>query len=329
MSNKKIISVYLVLMIILSTAFYSVSAVTPKRDYVPRLEAPSETNKYYYDGNYNLFEKYDLGMPNCTAYAYGRAYELLVARPNLCPFNAGEWWSFNKEFDFYEYGQTPRVGAIACWDKFDNDQGHVAVVEEVTSDTVTLSESAYGGPNFFIEKMDRDDKNLGYSSSYRFLGYIYLLDAEEPEPEPEPKPEPEPEPEPEQMENEVWVVDAQAGLNFRSGSGTSFEIVGFIPRKSIIVVTQIKEADGYIWGKTTYNGVTGWCALSYCTKMGLLGDADQNGKVSIRDCVVLQMYMSGSYELSSDVLLFSDTSQDGKITIVDLLLIQKKLNNLK
>ena len=52
-------------------------------------------------------------MPNCTAYAYGRAYEILGTRPNLCPNNAGRWYDYNVNNGYYPYGQTPKLGAIA------------------------------------------------------------------------------------------------------------------------------------------------------------------------------------------------------------------------
>lgn len=139
----------------------------------PRYSAPSYSNDYYYS-SMNLFYASGYGMPNCTAYAYGRAYEILGYAPNLCPYNAGEWYDYNKRYGFYGYGSTPRVGAIAVWDDWNGDDGHVAVVEEVHSDgTVLVSESTWGGVTFRLRNMNADSSD-GYMYYYRFLGYIYI-----------------------------------------------------------------------------------------------------------------------------------------------------------
>lgn len=58
-------------------------------------------------------------MPNCTAYAYGRAYEILGSEPKLSWNNAEQWYDYNKSNGYYKYGQTPKVGAIAA--------GHITV----------------------------------------------------------------------------------------------------------------------------------------------------------------------------------------------------------
>lgn len=69
-------------------------------------------------------------MPNCTAYAYGRAYEILGSEPKLSWNNAEQWYGYNKANGYYKYGQTPKVGAIACW-SYSYGGGHVAVVERL------------------------------------------------------------------------------------------------------------------------------------------------------------------------------------------------------
>ena len=114
--------------------------------FTPRLTAPSKDSKYYYSDN--PFYKSGYGMPNCTAYAYGRAYELLGKKPKLSTGNAGKWYNYNKSNGYYSYGKTPKLGAVACWDKGDSNQGHVAVVEKISGDNVVISESHYQGVNF-------------------------------------------------------------------------------------------------------------------------------------------------------------------------------------
>ena len=130
--------------------------------FTPRHTAPVvATNKYYrypgyYDGSINgvndcLLINSSTGavMPNCVGYAWGRAYELLQARPTLCQGDAYLWWTYS---DGYPRAagtniNGPRPGAIACMTLA--NPGHVAVVEERTSATEwTISESIYGGTFF-------------------------------------------------------------------------------------------------------------------------------------------------------------------------------------
>ena len=87
---------------------------------LPRYETPSLSNKYYFS-SLNVFYISNYGMPNCTAYAWGRAYEYYGTRPSLSYYNAGEWWYDNINCGTYEFGSEPRVGAIAVWDRWDQD----------------------------------------------------------------------------------------------------------------------------------------------------------------------------------------------------------------
>ena len=145
-------------------------------DFVMRTTAPSTSDSRYYSSN--PFYKSGYGLPNCTCYAYGRAWEILGTQPKLPTGNAGAWWWKNKSSGTYSYGNTPKLGAIACWDKYDQNKGHVAVVEKIDGNNVVLSESHYGtnhnGTLFDNKTMKADGSN--YLTSYRFLGYIYIGD---------------------------------------------------------------------------------------------------------------------------------------------------------
>jgi surface antigen len=140
--------------------------------YTPRTTAPDSNNAYYYSSK-NIFYASGYGMPNCTAYAYGRAYEILGTKPKLCSSNAGNWYGYNKSNKYYSYGSTPKLGAIACWSK-SGAAGHVAVVEAINGNNVTISESHYYSKVVFDTKtMKKDSSN--YLTSYNFQGYIYIL----------------------------------------------------------------------------------------------------------------------------------------------------------
>ncbi|MCL2287342.1 MAG: stalk domain-containing protein [Firmicutes bacterium] len=176
------------LIIVLFTIFAPVSAFT--NYFVPRTEAPCEYNHHFTTGN--PFYLVGLGMPNCTAYAWGRAYEILGHAPNLNIGNA-RYWFYNdgghpNPYDNFQRGQEPRLGAIAVWGASDlNAFGHVAIVERIHEDgTVDISESFWGGERFMFTQ-NVDVRNLGAwrpePECRNFLGFIYLCSVYTPPPE--------------------------------------------------------------------------------------------------------------------------------------------------
>ena len=170
--RKRIISMFTALLMVFSLAVVMPSMEVSAASFTPRTTAPTSSNAYYY--SLNPFYKSGYGMPNCTAYAYGRAYEILGSKPNLSTGNAGQWWWKNKSTGAYSYGSTPKLGAIACWDKYDQNQGHVAVVEAINGSYVTISESHYKSTFFDTRTINSNSSN--YLTSMRFLGYIYIGD---------------------------------------------------------------------------------------------------------------------------------------------------------
>ncbi|MBR6548714.1 MAG: SH3 domain-containing protein [Clostridia bacterium] len=56
-----------------------------------------------------------------------------------------------------------------------------------------------------------------------------------------------------------YTITSDNGVNLRAGIGTSYDILTAIPYNATITVTEIKNG----WGKTTYDGETGWCTLDY------------------------------------------------------------------
>ena len=139
--------------------------------YTPRLTSPDVDNTRYYSSE-NPFYAAGYGMPNCTCYAWGRAYEISGERPELSPYDACTWYDYNAENQIYDYGDQPEQGAIACWAYADGGPGHVAVVEQVDDDTVLLSNSAYSGAEFYMDTVPVDDPSAG-RENWIFQGYIY------------------------------------------------------------------------------------------------------------------------------------------------------------
>lgn len=142
--------------------------------FIPRTEAPSERNACYYS-NENPFYAAGYGMPNCTAYAWGRFYEILGSIPKLSTADAGQW--FGNTSDGYKRSQNPQEGAVICWSN-PGEAGHVAIVEKIIDDkTIKISESAWGG---FIDGDDwkystitKSGNSWNYSGSFVFQGFIY------------------------------------------------------------------------------------------------------------------------------------------------------------
>lgn len=55
------------------------------------------------------------------------------------------------------------------------------------------------------------------------------------------------------------TVTADPSLRLRSGAGTSYAVLANIPYGTVLTITQTNGN----WGKTTYNGKTGWVSLDY------------------------------------------------------------------
>jgi surface antigen len=121
-------------------------------------------------------------LPNSTAYAWGRFYEILGTQPTLSTERA-ECWFLNTA-DGYLRGSSPMVGAIACWEAGSSTSstdggGHVAIVEKVNSDgSIVTSESMLNDSKYWwtTVRVKGNDNNWGMSSNYKFQGFIYCPD---------------------------------------------------------------------------------------------------------------------------------------------------------
>ena len=306
-------------------------------EYSPRLTAPAKDNPYYYS-NKNVFYKHGYGMPNCTAYAYGRAYEILGKEPQLCIYDAYQWFAYNKDNGIYSYGTTPKLGAIVCFKYKGYNQGHVAVVEKIVGDTVYYSNSAWGGSEFYITSSPIDDPTDGYSG-WEFQGFIYIGEYSSGE-----------------DDADIYKITSDTGVNLRSGAGTSFDLVGAIPYGKTVAVFETKEQGGYTWGYTNYMGVCGWFVTDFAELIssgnkptepesptiatepstdptnkpqGVLGDADCDGEVSVLDATQIQMFVAGIVTPDDEQKAVSDVDNDGEISVLDATKIRMKLAGLE
>lgn len=90
-----------------------------------------------------------------------------------------------------------------------------------------------------------------------------------PEPQPTPAPEPTPAPQPQPApapSTQKYKVKTKTGvpLRLRAKPTTSSEILALIPNGTIIESSETQSG----WAKTSYNGKSGWCSLSYLVKVG-------------------------------------------------------------
>ena len=97
-----------------------------------------DVGKHYYE---NTPQGWDL--PNCTTYAWGRAFEIIGVRPNLSINNAYAWLTYNHNggAPIYKAGAEPKSFSIGCT----TNANHVIVVEDIVDGKVMYSQSSYGG----------------------------------------------------------------------------------------------------------------------------------------------------------------------------------------
>lgn len=157
----------------------------------------------------NPFYQSGFGMPNCTAYSYGRFWECSNEDPNdmsnkpteLPLGDGGQWWPSAVASGYYETGQVPKLGAVICFDK-PGESGHVGIVEEINEQTgeITVSNSAYQSTYFFITYITPVNGKYDWGT-YNFQGFIY-------------NPFVTPEPTPSQKRNK-WLFSRAKRINIK------------------------------------------------------------------------------------------------------------------
>lgn len=334
--TKRIPAAFVTAAILFMTVFsMTLFANAASNTYSPRLSAPNKNNQYYYSDK-NVFYKYGYGIPNCTAYAYGRAYEILGKAPDLCPYDAEKWYDYNKTNKYYSYGKTPKLGAVACW-YYDGGSGHVAVVEKIENGKITFSNSSWSGEDFYLTTANVDDSNAGGNSWWHFQGYIYIGNFESSDIQDTTSGS--------SGNTGVYKTQVDDVLNMRSGAGTSNSIVASVPNGVSLTVTKIQKcSDGYTWGYTNYKGVYGWIALEFCVFVSpiepetsqpetatkpdaLMGDINSDGVVSIDDATLVQKYLADISDFSESQKLLADFDYNGTISIEDVTEIQRYISS--
>ena len=153
--------------------------------YTPRLTMGDIYNSPYYT-TWDAYYVSGVGMPNCTAYAFGRWNELTDTRQlhyNYPIHDGCDWYPDGIALGF-QGGMIPALGAAACWWYYQRDEngnpvldehgntiptGHVAIVEQINYDS-------NGNPVSFITSNSAwyRDEHGGIGTPTDAFPYFYL-----------------------------------------------------------------------------------------------------------------------------------------------------------
>lgn len=174
--------------------------VTKPTGFVARKGRPAANNAWYYNGNKNIYYRYNslapTGKPyygkvyvtgNCTWYACGRAMEIVAQNGgNVAKVQSifgGDpvgIYNMNVTKKAFKYGTTPKIGALAVFNYGSDGSAHIAVVEDIVNGVPYVSESGFTESK---TKPNSAKSNIvfKYQSIYNWAGgrslrgYIYLI----------------------------------------------------------------------------------------------------------------------------------------------------------
>ncbi len=133
--------------------------------------------------------------------------------------------------------------------------------------------------------------------------------------------------------SEIWKITSDNGVKLRSGPGLNYEQVGYIPYNAQITVTSTTKCDGYLWGKTTYDGENGWCVLDYAVRVSeqtLIGTTlksiyvarkpdkltyNEGEQLDISGLILKAVYSDGSEKITLDYEVSGFQSTEGTYDI--------------
>ena len=124
-------------------------------------------------------------------------------------------------------------------------------------------------------------------------------------------------------------------MNFRSDHNGSASVISIIPAGTQLIITEVYG----IWGKTTYNGRTGWMSLEYSTYLGSNapqknvpaqstatgnGDADGDGDITAGDARLILRHSVSLELINAANQNRADVNGDGRITPEDARIVLRK-----
>ena len=150
--------------------------------YRPRYSTPNKSLKYYWGqsryraGGISIFHSHKGKQGNCTAYAWGRFWEVSENFGHVTRLNASgnaEDWYYGTNSQF-KRGKNPQLGAVICFaDGPYSGKGHVMIVEKIYSKThILCSESGFAAYLFQTRHVYKKN-GVWQLGSYKFQGFIY------------------------------------------------------------------------------------------------------------------------------------------------------------
>lgn len=234
---------------------------------------PNLTNVAYSSNNIFTSSGY---KGQCTWFTYGRVLEKLDIKLSPAFYgNAITWWDRNIVDKVYNYGAQPKADSIIVWSGGSSGNGHVGYAEKVEGDLVYFNEgnfSAGGNYDGNLEVLSKESiKNRGNC----FLkGYIYLTEKYSAP-----------------SYGQVNLAYPTSTLNVRSGSGASFNIIGYLHCKDNVTIIEKSGS----WCKIQYSNSIGYVAASFVSivqksvpkpvpavKMGTVKLANSTSKLNVR-----------------------------------------------
>lgn len=157
----------------------------------PRFTKPERGNPFYNTLSVGGYSTAIVGCPtdpdcnvlaNCVGYAFGRFNEISnnTKMSYLLPRNAETFYDIALAQGL-TVSMKPTIGSCMVWQKGEtrdpsgkDGAGHVAIVEQVISDTeVITSESGYGCASpFWTQTRKKADGGWGAGGDWKFLGFI-------------------------------------------------------------------------------------------------------------------------------------------------------------
>ena len=112
----------------------------------------------------------------CTRYAFGRTHEktgIELTFSQNTGRHGGRWYDLVNNPDL-EKGSEPRSNSLVMWES--GEYGHVAFVEKVDGDTITISEANWASPTDgkYNGLRDFTTESIKQRGDYAIIGYIYL-----------------------------------------------------------------------------------------------------------------------------------------------------------
>lgn len=134
--------------------------------------------------------------------------------------------------------------------------------------------------------------------------------------------------------NIKYIITADPNLTIRTGPGTNYSVVGYIPLNAKAIGG--KPLGG--WVNIEYSGMQGYSSYEYLKEdtgseapkpTWKVADINNDGKLDIIDAALMQSHLRKINALKGDQLKAADINGDGKVDVIDAALIQSHLRNIK